>query len=410
MRRFAQKFINVLSRLVLWKYKPTVIGITGSVGKTSSKEAVFAAISSSFRARRSQGNFNNEFGVPFTILGVSSPGKNPFKWIWVLCKAFILFVLPVRYPEVLVLEMGADRPGDIEYLAQIAKPHIAVVTAVGPSHLEYFKKVEKIAQEKSKLVTALQNDGVAVLNFDDELVQGMSVKHKGKVLFYGMDRDADIFATDVRYKSTGTIFKVHYAGNVVPVSLLSSLGKPNIYAALAAIAVGISLGMNLVDIAKGLESYRSERGRLRIMPGVKKTILIDDSYNSAPASSVAAIEVLKLVAGKRKIAVLGDMAELGEYTEDGHRTVGAAVVDAGVNILVTVGPKAKFIADQAKQMGFPEKRIVEYVSSESAQKPVENLIEPGDAILIKGSRSMRMEKIVKEIMSQPHLADKLLVK
>ena len=409
MKTILQSILRYLTELLIWKYKPTVIAITGSVGKTSAKEAVFVVLKGGYYARRSLENYNNEFGVPLTVIGSRAGGRNPFSWLVILLKALLYFVFPLPYPEVLILEMGADRPGDIGYLTSLAKPFISVVTAVGPSHLEFFDRIESIAEEKSKIVSSLHKKGKAVLNYDDPYAQAMAAKHKGSVIYYGFDQDADLKAADVFYSPSGITFKVHFRGNVVPVHLPGALGSPNVYAALAAAGVGIAMGVNLVDIGKALESYVSPPGRLRVLPGVKSTLILDDTYNSAPASALAALEALSRLPAKRKIAVLGDMAELGDLTEDGHRMVGAGVVDQGVNYLVAVGPKSKFIADQARHMGYPEKQIMYFDTTDEAKKPVENLIQPNDAILVKGSRSMRMEKIVREIMLEPHRAGELLV-
>ena len=409
MKKLLQTILRWLTKIILWKYKPTVIAVTGSVGKTSTKEAIFAVLKTVFKVRKSKDNYNNEFGVPLTVIGATSGNKNPLLWIWVLLRAVLVFVLPLPYPKVLILEMGADRPGDIAYLSSLARPFISVVTNVGPSHLKYFKKIEKIAQEKSKLVSSLPQRGVAVLNFDDQFVQAMALKHNGISILFGLDADADVNATDIFHKLDGVTYKVHYHGNVVPVHLPGAVGSPNVYASLAAVSVGLAMNMNLVDISRALEGYYSPPGRLRLLPGVKSTLVVDDTYNSAPASSLAALEVLSRLPGRRKIAVLGDMAELGQFTEDGHRQVGGGVVDHGISFLVVVGTKSKFISDQAKHMGYPEKQVLEFSTSDEAKKPVERLIEPGDVILVKGSRSMKMEKIVKEIMHEPHRAGDLLV-
>jgi len=408
MKRLLQTILRSFTKLILWKYKPTIIAITGSVGKTSTKEAIFAVLATQIHSRKSENNYNNEIGVPLSVIGARSGNKNILRWFWVLLKGLVVFVFPLPYPKVLVLEMAADRPGDIAYLSKLATPFISVVTTVGPSHLKYFKRIEKIASEKSGLVEALPSEGVAVLNYDDQFVQAMAMKHSGISLLFGLDKDADLLATDIYHKEDGLAFKLHYHGNVVPIHLPGVIGLPNVYVALAAAGVGLAMNMNLVEVSRALGEYQSPPGRLRLLPGVKSTLIIDDTYNAAPASAVAALEALSKLPGNRKIAVLGDMAELGEFTEDGHRNVGAKVVDYGINWLVVVGPKSKFIADQAKHMGYPEKSVLEFETADEARKPVENLIEPGDIVLIKGSQSVRMEKIVKEIMAEPHRAGELL--
>ncbi|MBI4050291.1 MAG: UDP-N-acetylmuramoyl-tripeptide--D-alanyl-D-alanine ligase [Candidatus Doudnabacteria bacterium] len=408
MKRLLQFILRVLSQLILWKYQPVVIAITGSVGKTSTKEAIFAVAAAKLRTWKSRGNYNNEIGVPLAIIGAESGGKNIWAWLGVLLRAKLLFLLPYPYPKVLVLEMGADRPGDIEYLMSFVHPKISVVTAVGPSHLEYFGKVERIAREKSRIITGLVVGGAAVLNYDDEKVQAMALKHADRIFFYGLDPEADIFASDLAEKTAGTYFKIHYHGNVVPVELPGGLGKPNVYAALAAVAVGLALKMNLVEISRALGAFEPPPGRLRLLAGIKDTKIIDDTYNAAPSSALAALEVLARLGEKRRIAVLGDMLELGESTEGSHRQLGAVVVELKINVLVTVGSRAKFIADEARRLGMPARDILEFATSDEALKPVQRLLRKGDTVLVKGSQGVRMEKIVKEIMAEPEKAGRLL--
>jgi len=406
-RNILKTILRWLSRLILWKYRPLIIAITGSVGKTSAKEAVFAVVSVKSTARKSEGNYNNEIGVPLAILGNISPGRNFFGWLWVFAKAILIFFLPVSYPKILVLEMGADRPGDIAYLISFVKPSISVVTSVGPSHLENFEKIEDIVREKSNLVAALRG-GTAILNYDDPAVKQMAGKHKGKTIYYGLDSGADISASDIIYRQQGLVFKVRHSGNIVPIELRDVLGKPSVYAALTGAAVGIVLKLNLVEVGRALRSYRTLPGRLRLLNGIKSTTIIDDTYNSSPASLIAAIEILAILPANRRIAILGDMAELGDATEGSHRQVGRAVAEKKMDILITVGPKSKFAGEEARLVGYKKDQILEFENSDEARVPVQNFIRPGDMILVKGSQAARMEKIVKEIMAEPGKAAELL--
>ena len=401
MKLLLQTILRWQAKLILWKYRPVVVAVTGSVGKSSAKEAIYSVLSSKFSVRRSMGNYNTEIGVPLAIIGARH-------WFAGLAKGKWQFVMPLRYPKVLVLELAADRPGDIAYLADMVGPDISVVTAVGPSHLEFFDSREKIAEEKANIILALTGSGVAVLNYDDEVVRAMAEKNKGKTIYYGTADGADVQAVNIVSSPDGLVFKIQYKGSTVPVQLIGVLGAPSVYAALSAAAVGLSRGMNLIEIATALRNYRGLPGRLQLLQGIKHTRIIDDTYNAAPASAIAALAVLSEVPGKRKIAVLGDMAELGAYTEDGHRQVGAATVDHGINFLVTVGPRAKFIADQARQNGLPENQILSFADAGEARKPVEKLLQPEDTILVKGSQLMRMERITKEIMAEPERAPQLL--
>ncbi|MFN7088850.1 MAG: Mur ligase family protein, partial [Candidatus Paceibacteria bacterium] len=241
MRKLLQIVLKLLSKAVIKKYHPLVIGITGSVGKTSTKEAVFAALKNWFRIRASDASFNNEIGFPMAILGLKKPGR--LIWIFNLLKAIgLLLTKDKSYPEVLVLEMGADKPRDIDYLVEIAWPKIGVVTAVGdlPVHVEFYSGPAEVAKEKSKLIQSLPINGLAVLNYDDEAVFGMKDLTKAKVITYGFNEGADVRASDVLYFVEtnesivgGISFKVNCNKSVVPFRLVNALGKHQVYAALA---------------------------------------------------------------------------------------------------------------------------------------------------------------------------------
>lgn len=367
-------------------------------------------VSQKFRVQKSEGNYNTDIGVPLSIIGARSADANLWRWLQVIFQGLWVFLWPHNYPSVLILEMGADRVGDISYLVSFVKPTISVVTAVGPSHLEYFGKIEKIIAEKSKLISVLPVGGTAILNYDDERVREMVQKHKKeRVIYFGFDEQAEIKGEEVSYTQEGSVFKIRHAGNLVPVHLPKAPGKANVYAALAAAAVGVALNLNLVEISKALEDYQSLPGRLQLLSGIKSCLILDDTYNAAPASTLASLEVLAALEGRRKIAVLGDMTELGEFTEEGHRLVGAGVVDFGINLLVTIGARAKFISDQAVHMGYAQGQVLEFNQAEDAASVVKDLVQPRDVILVKGSRAMAMEKIVYKIMAHPEKAAELLV-
>ncbi|MDD5039968.1 MAG: Mur ligase family protein [Patescibacteria group bacterium] len=423
LKKIIEWKLRVIARLVLKKYRPQIIGVTGSVGKTSTKEAIFTVLRAKFRVWKNIKNYNNEFGVPLSILGKESGFRNPFAWIGILLYGLGLLLFRKRnYPEYLVLEMGADKPGDIEYLTQFAPCHVGVVTSVGHVHTELFGTIEKVAREKMHIVSHLKKDDIAVLNVDDPIVMGMRDKVRARVMTFGYAENADIRASEVRI-STGTSpdpwvagevqgvsFKLQYKGSVVPMLLPSVLGAHQVYSALAAIAVGISLGMNLADISAALKLFKSPPGRMRLLPGIKRTSLIDDSYNSSPMAAKAALRVVKdiQISGKKFIA-LGDMLELGAYTEEGHRDVGAAA--AGVaDVLVCVGERAAMIADEAKKRGMSEDRVFHFGSTLEAGKFIQDRLRQGDMVLVKGSQGARMERVVKELMAEPLKAAEMLVR
>lgn len=469
---FLEKILKYLASRALRKFKPRVVGVTGSVGKTSTKEAIYSVISSKFRVRKNEKNFNNEIGLPLAILGLESGGSSFLSWVIVLVRAFgVSFWGSKRnYPEILVLEMAADRPGDIKYLVDFIRPEVGVVTAVGISHLEFFKDKKHIAREKSVLVKTLKKEGLAILNFDDEETRAMGEEIRAKKIFYGFSGEASVRASDIFFgyekgkdvygadvsRIKGISFKLSFEGATIPVRLMRSVGRPQIYAVLAATAAGIHFGMNLLEVAEALQNFQAPAGRLNLIEGIKNTIIIEDSYNAAPQSTLAALEVLEKIQARRKLAALGDMLELGGETESGHREVGRKVAQVA-DVLFAVGDKAKFIADEAGKAGLGPAPILEakkdgsslgksielaghdashedwairptrrdkgqrqnwcgvdknqifcYNDSSEAKVPIQNMLQEGDVILIKGSQGARMERLSEEIMRYPEQAEKLL--
>lgn len=419
MKKSVQKILYFLAKLVLKKYKPEVIGITGSMGKTSTKEAIFAVLSSQFRVRQNLKNYNNEIGVPLSILGVESGYKSIFKWLEVFLKSLklILFSDP-NYPRILILEMGADHPGDIKYLTDLVPLKVGVVAGIGPAHLEFFESIDKIVKEKRLIVSRLEPDGHAVLNRDDKEVYGMRDKTRAKVLTYGFDEEAGVRALEEGVigegvKIEGINFKLSYEGSTVPVFIPGVLGRQHIYAALGGAAIGIIYGLNLVEIAESLKNYKAPKGRMNLVPGIKNTLIIDDTYNASPIPTERALEVLqsvKLPETNQKFAVLGDMLELGGFSEEGHRQVGRVVAKSGIDYLITVGEKSRDITRGALESGMAEDKVFNFSTPEEAGKFVQNKMKQGDVVLVKGSQGMRMEKVVKELMAEPLMACQLLVR
>lgn len=403
-----QKILFLLAKLVLKKYKPEIIGITGSVGKTSTKEAVYLVLKDKFRTRRNIKNYNNEFGVPLTILGLETAGRSFIKWTKNLLRAFLTILLPIDYPKVLILELGADKPGDISYLLKLIKPYlkIGIITAVKESHLEFFKKEEKIFEEKAKLVKALSQEDWAIINIDCERAKKMVNETKAKLLSFGFKEEAQFRASDPIYLSSGISFKIHFQGNVVPIRLSEIFAEHQVYQILAAGGVGTCYGLTLIEIVESLSRFSPLAGRMRLIPGIKQSLILDDSYNASPASAIAALKTLSKIKQAKEIkgkiiSVLGDMFELGDFTEEGHRKVGKAAAENS-DLIVGVGEKVLFLIDQAKKQGFSEDKIYRFCQSEEAGRFIQDkLLEKNDLLLIKGSRAMKMEKIVKELMEEP---------
>ncbi len=422
IRLLLQRQLKVLSKSILRKYKPEIIGITGSVGKTSAKEAVAAVLKNKFNVRQNVKNYNNEIGLPLTIIGAEkTPGKSILGWMIVMLKATkLIFKRDKNYPEILVLEMGADKPGDIEYLTELAPCKVGVLTFISHAHTEFFKTIKKIAQEKRIIVSHLGREGFAVLNFDNELVMQSIPAVKAEVVTYGFKEGADLRATEINiFKDeqtgwpAGLNFKVIYKGSMVPVFLPNIISRSAISATLAGLAVGTVFGVNLVDGAQALRKLDNLPGRMRLVLGIKKTLIIDDTYNSSPEAAKAALETLMQVTvkeGAQRYVALSDMLELGPETQNAHRELGFKVAELGVDFLITVGEAAKYIAESAKEAGMEDNRIASFASSVEAGRFVQEKLKEGDIILAKGSQGGRMEKLVKEIMAEPLQADQLLAR
>lgn len=430
LKRSLQTRLATRARAVLERYHPTVVAVTGSVGKTSTKEAIATVLKALGDVRASSGNYNNELGVPLTIIGVASPGRSLLGWWRVMASARHLARGGSTYPKTLVLEMGADRPGDLAALVAFAKPSVSVVTDVSESHLEYFSSIDAIAKEKSTIVQALGEGGLAVLNADNHWTAAMRKLHTGQTLTYGITQTADVRAEQitptnqlpatalqpdaVALQATGvplgTTFRISYKGQTVPVWLPRVLGMQQVYAALAAAAVGVSQGCNLVQIGEALLGYVPPRGRMNLVTGVKHTLLIDDTYNASTVSAIAALEVLGgLKPRGRRIAVLGDMAELGRASEAGHREVGRHAAHT-CDFAVFVGPKMKLAAEAAEAAGLLDEQHTEVLDSRQVEAVLQPVIQSGDIVLIKGSQSARMERVTKALMAEPERAAQLLVR
>lgn len=424
LKKLLQLILRFFAVVILKKYKPEIVAITGSVGKTSTSEAIGVVLSQKFNVRRNIKNYNNEIGIPLSIIGIETGGHSILRWILVFVRAVTLLIIRDRsYPNMLVLEMGADRPGDIEYLTSFIPISVGVVTTVAEVHLEYFKTVDHIAREKGALIRSLPKKGCAVINFDDARVRQMSQITKAQVITYGVTDGADVLASDigishdVSYHDISTIqgisFKVKYNGNTVPVLLPKVLGEHLAHSALAAIAVGLHYGINLHDSTGRVKQFEPPKGRMHLLAGIKRTLVIDDTYNASPLSTGKALYQLSRLLFNdfhQKFAVLGDMLELGPISEQAHRDVGEAVARYGLDYLVTVGERSRDIVRGALEAGMTEDHCFNFSDSVEAGRFVQDRIAEGDIILVKGSQGMRMERIVKEIMAEPERASELLVR
>lgn len=420
MKKLLSFILEVLAKRYIKHYQPEIVAITGNVGKTSTKEAIGAILSRSKKIRVSAGNLNNELGVPLTILGdwteqYYRQGSSFAFWLNVLWQGLLGLFRKEEYPEILILEYAADKPGDIRRLARKFKPHVAVVTEISeiPVHIEFFGSAEAVAKEKARIVEVLSPADFAVLNKDDDWVWLMKDRTQANVLTYGFSEHTDMRVSDFNFRTDGTAplgveFALHHGEKSISVQINGSLGKSQAWSSAAAAIVALIYGLDFEALPEALSRYRTPNGRLHILNGIKNSWIIDDTYNASPASTRLALETLKDLPAKRKIAVLGDMLELGEYTEPVHREIGALAGEV-VDVLVCVGPRAKFIADSASSHLAPDK-IFTFLTSNNAKFKVQELIQEHDLILVKGSQSMRMEYVVEEIMAEPENKERLLIR
>lgn len=421
MKHFLKSLVvSVLTweaKLLLSRTKPKIIAITGSVGKTSTKDAIFEAIKGKVRARKSEKSQNSEIGVPLSVLGLHNAWSNPFLWAKNIFDGFLLALFPGRYPDVLVLEMGVDHPGDMKRLTAWIKPDVVVLTRLPdvPVHVEAFDSPEAVTAEKLELLNALKTDGVLVFNNDDEQVRDTAATVRQQAIGYSRYSPAQFHAEadEVIYKNSfpsGLRFRVEHINDSAEFQLDGAIGVQHCYNFAAASAVASIFDVSLKEVAGALKGFVPPPGRMRVIRGLKDTVIIDDTYNSSPTAAERALSSLYELQGfKRKIAVLGDMLELGQFSTSAHERVGEQVAD-GADVLVTVGIRARGIAEGALEHGFNEAHVFQYDDSVTAGRELQTFIQPGDVLLIKGSQSIRCERIVLDIMAEPQKSAELLVR
>ncbi|MDX9856052.1 MAG: UDP-N-acetylmuramoyl-tripeptide--D-alanyl-D-alanine ligase [Parcubacteria group bacterium] len=405
---FLEKMLRFMAVATLKMRKPKVVGITGSVGKTSAKEAIFRVLEGSFKVRKNEENYNNEIGVPLTIIGAKSGEKNIFKWLWVGIRWIFNLIFPFGYPKILILEMAIDRPGDMKYLTSFARPEVGVLTDISASHLEFFDSLNSIAGEKSVLLKSLPENGLAVVNVDNEIIRKIKNKLRSRTVDFGIENEAKIRATDIKFiydeeekNIEGLSFKLNQEGNFVPIRLYHIIARHHVYAVLAAVAVGNYFKINLIDMAKSLENLKPPRGRMTPIEGIKGSLVVDDSYNASPVSAIAALNTVEKIRAFRRVAILGDMMELGEESETGHERVAREVLSRNFDALVMVGARMKRAAERIYAEGNLNKKIIFFESPDEAAEKIGEIIKEKDLILVKGSQAMRMEKITEKLMKDP---------
>jgi UDP-N-acetylmuramoyl-tripeptide--D-alanyl-D-alanine ligase len=361
--------LQEIARFWRSKLNLRVIGITGSVGKSTTKELAASVLEQRFSTLKNPGNLNNEIGLPLTILRLSEGHQQA------------------------VLEMGFYVPGEIEFLCDIARPHVGVITNIGTVHAERAGTQEAIAQGKAELVQGLPEapKGVAILNYDDHWVREMADKTQARVLFYGLDPVADLWADQVEGLGLdGIRFRLHYRNETLHLRV-PLIGRHSVHTVLRAAAVGLVEGLNWQEIVNGLRAGHTQL-RLVAVRAESGALLLDDTYNASPQSMLAALALLDEMDG-RKVAVLGDMLELGRYEWQGHEMAGRRVAEVA-DVLVTIGERGRMIAAAACRMGFPPQRVTELDDSDQAITFLQQNLHSNDVVLVKGSRGMHMDRIV----------------
>ncbi len=354
-------------------FSPLVIGITGSNGKTTTKDFIAAISAQEKSTLKTPGNLNNQYGVPLTLLKLDE-GK-----------------------EIAVVEMGMNAPGEIAILSSIARPDIGVLTNIGPAHLELLGDLEGVARAKGEMVDALPPDGALIYNGDDPLVTALARKYPGKKISFGFGENNHVKGEEIKRLGYQNIALGVSIGDDYHLFRLPLLGKHNAYNALAAIGVGWFLGFSLTAIGEGLLKTELSGNRMEIkkMPG--DYLLINDSYNANPTSMRHALEILDEVGGERKIALLGDMLELGPSSEKFHREIGHYIAELQLDLLLTRGPGGELIGKGAREEGFPSKKIIKFANNEQALDFLQKNLAVGDTVLIKGSRGLELDQIARDL-------------
>jgi UDP-N-acetylmuramoyl-tripeptide--D-alanyl-D-alanine ligase len=358
--------------------RSTFIGITGSVGKTSTSECCLAVLSEKFETISSTQakiiNLDPIFNIPITILKLRPKIKK------------------------VILEMGIEYPEEMDFYFSLVRPGTGIITRIAYAHSQYLGTEAQIIKEKGKLIEQLPKDGFAILNWDDSNVRGLSDKTEGQVIFYGTDpKNCHVYATRIRLEDYQTKFELNYGVERIEVSL-KLLGRHMVYPALAAAALGISNGMTLTAIKRGLSKVTAAEHRLQMHNGNGGFLVLDDTYNNAsPVGLEAAIDVLSELPAKRRIAVLGEMRELGEYSQKLHKQVAQKIFKEDVDLVFLGGGETKHIYDELLALGFPKEHLEVGLQNNELVAKVLTIASKGDMVLVKGSRSTRLDEVVKRI-------------
>lgn len=421
MNKYIKKLIifllKIVSQLILWRHKPVVVAITGSVGKTTTKDVVAHGMASVAKIAKADKSYNSDFGVPLSIIMEPNAWGSTLGWFNVILKG-IKVLIKDEYPKVLILEVGTRFPGDIERIAKWLKPHVSMITHIPavPVHIEFFGTREKIIDEKSALVKHTRMGGSVILNKDSQYVYEIAQNTTHPVITIGFDETSDVTVNNIErvISSNGVYgmkFNIVAQGKIIPAFAPGFVAKHQIYGVMFAIATGIALGYDIEPIAHSMATLGITPGRLNPILGINNTLILDDSYNASPAAMEAAIETLiSIETNGRHIAVLGDMLDLGKMTKDAHEEIGYFVKDQKLDFIYLVGPRMQYTYDLLIEKKYAKTKIMHSDNMETVQNDLLNKIKFGDVILVKGSQGMRMEKLVEELIEDKDSIPKLLVR
>jgi len=402
--KFIYRVLAFYARVVVRKYNPTIIAITGTVGKTTTKEAVFQVLSDAFPGKvwKSEGNLNAEMGIPLSILGY----KNlPNKFLWPVFLVGAAFRMSQKkYPKYLVLEMGVENKGDLKYFTSIFKPKYLIITSIGSAHLSNFSNLEEYQEEKLSILDEVPEDGKILLNYDDSIL--LKIDNDKVVSIASKNLLADYHAEGIKVTSEGTEFRICRSGRKIAVKS-RLLGEHLINSSIFAFAIADILEVSLIEVGKSLEKIKPYPGRMSLISGIKKTIIIDDTYNANPLSVEAALVTLSEIDHiGRKLLILGNMNELGHVEAKAHESIGVFAKDR-CDFAVFVGENAK-----AMQKGYSDKKTsLIFKDRKELNANLKDIIQEKDLILIKASQNGNyFEEVVKSIMQSPEKADKLIVR
>jgi len=409
--------ITLEAKIVLKKYKPTIVVVTGSVGKTSMKDAVADVLSRQFFIRKSIKSYNSETGVPLTVLGCDNPWNSHVLWMKVIVEGFLLIFTKNHYPNILVLEVGADKPGDVKGMMDWITPDVVVVTKLPsiPVHVEAYASPDATREEEFSPAHALTSEGTLIYSKDDAFADKLAKGVSTNVVTYGFSDQAE-----VRGEYKGLVYEGNapkgFTADIMRgeqkecVTVVGAAGKHQLYPALGAYAVGLVFDILPGVICDAIKKYNPPQGRMRLHEGIKNTLLIDDSYNASPVAMIAALDTISEidVVGE-KIVVLGDMLELGTFSIDEHVHIGRYAAKKA-DFLITVGLRAKGIAEGANKARMAKKRMVHFNTSEEAAVFLKDKVQDGDLVLVKGSQGVRMERITETLLRDKDRAEELLVR